>query len=97
MKHTPTPWTIDDRTHNGCGYTIQSPSEHYSRCNLASYVGKADAAHIVKCVNEQPAKDALIAELVAALLFIASNSNDPGAVDTANEALLSVRGEATNA
>jgi len=59
-KHTPTPWTIESRTHNGCGYTIQSPSSHYSRCNVASYVSKSDAEFITHaCNNHKPPFEAL--------------------------------------
>ena len=36
-----------------------------------------DAAHIVKCVNEQPAKDALIKELVEGLEKLARLGNEP--------------------
>lgn len=51
MTHTPTPWIVDDRTDKGQGYTIQSPSAHFSSCNVASFVGKADAEFILRACN----------------------------------------------
>ena len=47
IEHTISPWRIEDRTRQGSGRTIYSPTAHFGVANVAHYISKADAAVIV--------------------------------------------------
>lgn len=47
IEHTISPWRIEDRTRQGAGRTIYSPTAHFGVANVAHYISKADAAVIV--------------------------------------------------
>jgi len=50
-KPTPTPWMLEDRREQGEGFSIKSPSAHYSSCLVAHYIGETDAKFIVHACN----------------------------------------------
>lgn len=65
-KHTPTPWVLEDRRKRGEGFSIKSPTAHYSSCLVAHYIGENDANFIVRACNAHD-------DLVAALKDIATS------------------------
>jgi len=50
-RHTLTPWVLEDRRERGEGFSIKSPSVHYSSCLVAHYIGESDAKFIVRACN----------------------------------------------
>lgn len=66
-KHTDLPWKIEDRTPDGQGYTIHSPTAHFSHSIIGEFLIKSDADFIVRACNAHEG-------LVAALSLISSGT-----------------------
>lgn len=78
-KHTPTPWRIDNRAEGVTASIFGSDGKTVASCFYKSYEQSyANAAHIVHCVNSQPALMAENKRLREALELITKSNTFAG-------------------